>query len=99
MSKLCFISIPLVNFTSSQQPAIHALTTPSSLNTSASFFYNHVALPNSGGATNEFLASTGTCWIDVRDLANAHVLSLEKEAAGGERIIVSAGTTSLSTQR
>lgn len=58
------------------------------------FFYKHVALPNSGGATNEFLASTGTCWIDVRDLANAHVLSLEKEAAGGERIIVSAGTAS-----
>jgi nucleoside-diphosphate-sugar epimerase len=57
-------------------------------------FYNAVALPNSSGATNEFLAATGTCWIDVRDLANAHVISLEKEAAGGERIIVSAGTAS-----
>jgi len=72
-------------------PAIHALTGPSSLNTSALLFYNTVALPNSNGATNDFLASTGTCWIDVRDLADAHVLSLENEAAGGERIIVSAG--------
>jgi nucleoside-diphosphate-sugar epimerase len=57
-------------------------------------FYNNVALPNSNGATNEFLASTGVCWIDVRDLANAHVISLEKEAAGGERIIVCAGAAS-----
>ncbi|KAG1731354.1 uncharacterized protein EDB91DRAFT_1154692 [Suillus paluster] len=72
-------------------PAIHAVTTASSLNTSAMLFYNHVAHPNSSGATNEFLASTGTCWTDVRDLAGAHVLSLEKEAAGGERIIISAG--------
>lgn len=31
------------------------------------------------------------CWIDVRDLANALVLSTQKEAAGGQRIIVSAG--------
>ena len=30
-------------------------------------------------------------WVDVRDVALAHVLSLEKAAAGGERIIVSAG--------
>jgi nucleoside-diphosphate-sugar epimerase len=66
------------------------------LGTSATLFYNHVALPNSNGATNEFLASVGTAYIDVRDLAEAHVLSLEKEAAGGERIIVSAGTVALS---
>lgn len=30
-------------------------------------------------------------WIDVRDLGSAHVLSLLKEEAGGERIIVTAG--------
>ena len=30
----------------------------------------------------------------MRDLANVHVISLEKEAAGGERIIVSAGAAS-----
>ena len=33
----------------------------------------------------------GFCWIDVRDLGEAHVRALETEAAGGERIIVSAG--------
>jgi hypothetical protein len=88
---------PLLNTTLSQQPAMHSLTSPSSLNTSAAFFY--VALPNTSGATNELLASTGTCWIDVRDLANAPVLSLEKEGAGGEWIIVSVGTVSLFTQQ
>jgi nucleoside-diphosphate-sugar epimerase len=62
-------------------------------------FYSHVAHPNSSGATNEFLASVGTAWIDVRDLAEAHVISLEKEAAGGERIIVSAGTVASSIQQ
>ena len=30
-------------------------------------------------------------WIDVRDVALAHVLALQKEEAGGERIIISSG--------
>ncbi|KAJ3540770.1 hypothetical protein NMY22_g4156 [Coprinellus aureogranulatus] len=34
---------------------------------------------------------SGHAWVDVGDLAEAHVRALEKEAAGGERIIVSAG--------
>ena len=29
--------------------------------------------------------------MDVRDIALAHVLAIQKEAAGGERIIVSGG--------
>jgi len=36
-----------------------------------------------------------TCWVDVRDVALGHVLALEKEAAGGERIINTAGTSLL----
>jgi nucleoside-diphosphate-sugar epimerase len=40
---------------------------------------------------NASLAADGRSWIDVRDLALAHRLALEKEAAGGERIIPSAG--------
>ena len=32
-----------------------------------------------------------SCWIDVRDLAEAHVLAIQKPEAGGERIIVSQG--------
>ncbi|KAF8808073.1 NAD(P)-binding protein [Phlegmacium glaucopus] len=34
--------------------------------------------------------NTTASWVDVRDCALGHVLSLEKSAAGGERIIVSA---------
>lgn len=30
-------------------------------------------------------------WVDVRDLADAHALALEKEEAGGNRIIVASG--------
>ena len=42
----------------------------------------------SSGKSNEILATTGSSFVDVRDLANAHVLALRKEAAGGERILV-----------
>ena len=35
--------------------------------------------------------SKGAGWIDVRDVALAHVLAAQKEGAGGERVIVSAG--------
>lgn len=31
-------------------------------------------------------------WIDVRDLGEAHVRCLEREEAGGERILACAGT-------
>ncbi|KIJ60515.1 hypothetical protein HYDPIDRAFT_98450 [Hydnomerulius pinastri MD-312] len=73
-------------------PAIHQVTTASSLNTSAAIFYNYVAdSAKANAAGNDFLTKTGTCWIDVRDLAEAHALALEKQAAGGERIIISAG--------
>ena len=41
--------------------------------------------------TKEFLAGTSSGWVDVRDAALGHVLALEKEGAGGERIITSAG--------
>ena len=37
-------------------------------------------------------ASESNSWVDVRDTALGHVLALEKEAAGGQRIITSAGT-------
>ncbi|KAF9229899.1 hypothetical protein BU15DRAFT_57759, partial [Melanogaster broomeanus] len=73
-------------------PAIHEVTTPSSLNVSAAMFYNYVADgAKANAAGNDFLANTGICWIDVRDLAEAHALALETEAAGGERFLVCAG--------
>lgn len=30
-------------------------------------------------------------WVDVRDTALAHVLAIQKEAAGGQRILVNSG--------
>ena len=30
-------------------------------------------------------------WADVRDMAEGHIAALEKEAAGGKRMVVSAG--------
>ncbi|KAF8545719.1 NAD(P)-binding protein [Imleria badia] len=81
---LCVLNPPAVT--------IHEVTSPASLNTSAAWFYNYVADgATANAAGNDFLANTGVCWIDVRDVAEAHSLALEKEAAGGERIIVSGG--------
>lgn len=37
------------------------------------------------------LAEVAGSWVDVRDVALAHVLALEKEEAGGERFLTSAG--------
>ena len=35
--------------------------------------------------------SRSNSWVDVRDTALGHVLALEKDAAGGQRIIISSG--------
>ena len=35
--------------------------------------------------------SDSNSWVDVRDTALGHVLALEKEAAGGQRIITASG--------
>jgi nucleoside-diphosphate-sugar epimerase len=45
-----------------------------------------------GSKDENTLASLGNAWVDVRDLADAHRLAIEKDAAGGERIIVCGGT-------
>ncbi|KAF9457365.1 hypothetical protein BDZ94DRAFT_1273374 [Collybia nuda] len=70
-------------------PAIHDAPTINSLSTSSHQFYDAVLVE--GFKTNEALATEGSCWVDVRDLGEGHVRALEKEAAGGERIIISAG--------
>ncbi|KAL4078866.1 hypothetical protein V8B97DRAFT_1864802 [Scleroderma yunnanense] len=74
-----------------QQPVLHEVTDPTSLNLTAGLFYGYVGDPmKSGKAGNEFLAKTGSAWIDVRDIAKAHRLSLEIQEAGNERIIIDA---------
>jgi nucleoside-diphosphate-sugar epimerase len=53
-------------------------------------------ISNSPDNTKEGLGlSSANGWVDVRDISEALVRALEKAEAGGERIIVSAGTSSL----
>ncbi|KAI0259006.1 D-lactaldehyde dehydrogenase [Gloeopeniophorella convolvens] len=67
-------------------PPINEQPSLSSLNGSMQNLYDAVVT----GVDDAKLAS-GTGWIDVRDLAQAHVLAGNTAAAGGERIIISAG--------
>jgi nucleoside-diphosphate-sugar epimerase len=69
------------------QPAIHPITSPSSLNASLKKWYEMVVADSP--KTKEF--SISNPWVDVRDTALGHVLALEKDAAGGQRIITSSG--------
>ena len=43
------------------------------------------------GSDEETVLRDGGSWIDVRDVALAHILAAQKQEAGGERIIISAG--------
>lgn len=69
-------------------PWLHQVEAPEQLNTSMLAFWDAVI---KGNKTMEELATEGQSWVDVRDLAVAHVLALKREEAGGERIIVSSG--------
>jgi nucleoside-diphosphate-sugar epimerase len=68
-------------------PFIHEVRDTASLNTSAAQWYNVVVSGTLSGDT----LTQGSSWIDVRDLGLAHAKAVQKEEAGGERIIVSAG--------
>ncbi|KAJ7813659.1 D-lactaldehyde dehydrogenase [Mycena olivaceomarginata] len=65
-------------------PVIHEVSSPDALNTSARQMHGVFTKPDAA-------ASGGGCWVDVRDIALAHVLALQKQEAGGERTIISAG--------
>ncbi|KAI0056657.1 D-lactaldehyde dehydrogenase [Artomyces pyxidatus] len=69
-------------------PPIHDVPSLRGLNTSMQDLYNTVVLGTKDSAA---MASINSAWIDVRDLAKAHLLAAETAGAGGERIIVSAG--------
>jgi nucleoside-diphosphate-sugar epimerase len=62
------------------------------LNASLRLWYDTVLVE--GSKSEESFCKQGLSYVDVRDLAEAHVKSLEAEKAGGERIIVSAGKQS-----
>ncbi|EIW55904.1 NAD-P-binding protein [Trametes versicolor FP-101664 SS1] len=69
-------------------PFLHEVAKPEDLNTSAHTWYFAVV---KGTLDNEALANNGGSWVDVRDIAQAHVEALLKPEAAGNRFIVSSG--------
>lgn len=68
-------------------PIVHYLNSLSSLNTSNQRIRN-IAF----GSAKDEIPETGTfLWVDVRDLALAHVLAFELDAAANKRFFVTAG--------
>ena len=70
------------------QPAIHEITSLSSTGAALEFWYEMV-VANSPKTKEALSDSQG--WVDVRDTALGHVLALEKDAAGGQRIFTICG--------
>jgi nucleoside-diphosphate-sugar epimerase len=69
-------------------PIVHYLNSLDSLNTSNERIRDFIQ----GKFTDDELPPTGTfLWIDVRDLALAHVRAIEVPEAGGNRFFVTAG--------
>ena len=64
---------------------MHEVDKPEHLNTSSLRLYNLFFKP----VFSEQELLSGSSWIDVRDVAEAHAAALEKEAAGDERILIS----------
>ncbi|EFI27543.1 D-lactaldehyde dehydrogenase [Coprinopsis cinerea okayama7 len=70
-------------------PPIHEVRSPTTLNSSMQGFWDNVISVDSPKSWEAL--SFGASWVDVRDVALSHVLALEKEEAGGQRIILSEG--------
>ncbi|SCZ94692.1 BZ3500_MvSof-1268-A1-R1_Chr12-3g04049 [Microbotryum saponariae] len=66
-------------------PVIHEIHSAKSLNTSVGVFYSYLL----GDKTSEDATKPAGLLVDVRDVALAHVLALEKEEAGNKRFLVS----------
>ncbi|TYJ53106.1 hypothetical protein B9479_006287 [Cryptococcus floricola] len=66
---------------------IHQCDKPESLNTSVAAFYEWA----SGKKTEDDLPAPSGNWVDVKDVALAHVRALTVPEAGGNRFIVGAG--------
>ncbi|KAF8959881.1 D-lactaldehyde dehydrogenase [Flammula alnicola] len=69
-------------------PPLQEVKTPAHLNVSLDIWFNMVFAEK----PDAVLKSTHG-YVHVKDIAAAHVIALEREAAGGERIIVASGTT------
>ncbi|GAM43927.1 hypothetical protein TCE0_060r19139 [Talaromyces pinophilus] len=71
-------------------PILHEVESPENLKSSTKYFYDAIV-------RNEFVGlpptrRPGHGYVDVRDVAAAHIKALQTPGAGGERIIVSAGS-------
>ncbi|KAF5320412.1 hypothetical protein D9611_010717 [Ephemerocybe angulata] len=71
-------------------PAIQTPKSASDLSTTSKLWWYSVVQPSSKLGVPPL--STPNAWVDVRDLAEAHVRAMETEKAGDERIIVAEGT-------
>ncbi|KAF8991367.1 D-lactaldehyde dehydrogenase [Cyathus striatus] len=70
-------------------PSLQDIQTPESFTSSMKSFYNIVLKPDA--EPKEAMLRASICWVDVRDVAEAHVQALEKAEAGGQRFLISAG--------
>jgi len=68
-------------------PVIHAVEKLEDLNTSTLQWFK--VLYENSKSDKDLVASVNS-WVDVRDIAEAHVVALEKPGAGGERILFAA---------
>lgn len=71
-------------------PPIQPVSTPAELNGSMRVWWDIVIAPLPGSLDKMLFITSNGIGVDVRDLADAHILSLEKEKAGGERFLVNA---------
>lgn len=68
-------------------PVVHYLTSLDSLNTSNELVRDMIA----GKFREELPPTRVVIWVDVRDLALAHVRAIERPEAAGKRVLVTAG--------
>ncbi|CAE7215609.1 unnamed protein product [Rhizoctonia solani] len=72
-------------------PILHQVSSPESLNTSVAMLYK-VLHTKESDLGKETLLTSNMNFVDVRDVALAHVRALEVPEAGGQRFIASGGT-------
>ncbi|RPD65273.1 NAD(P)-binding protein [Lentinus tigrinus ALCF2SS1-7] len=70
-------------------PMMHQVATPDSLGSTPRMWYNHIV---KGDLEGDALTKNGYAYVDVRDLARAHVLGLTVPEAGENRFMICAGS-------
>jgi hypothetical protein len=70
------------------QPVRQGVMTVDTLNLSSQILYNVLVKGDFLGVSPLVGPAPGQAWMDVRDVAEAHVRALEVPAAGGERILI-----------